>query len=131
MDTKVRNKFPNRLPPCAGRNIRKYRLMRNISGRQLAALTGVSPSFISCLECGKRNGANYPIIKAIANALGCSVQSIMEEDFEPMLTPEERRENLLELLEKILKSEDTMDDKTIRKLEIILKIKENLLKECC
>ena len=120
-------KLSNRLPICTGRNIRKYRHMRELSMKQLADVVGISPSFISCLENNKRSGANYTIIRDIANALGCSIQNLMEEEFDEVLTAEDRRNSLLELLEKILKAENALDDKTIRKLEVILKIKTNLL----
>jgi predicted transcriptional regulator len=61
---KQREKLQNRLSPATGPNIRKYRQQQNMTCSELARVVGISPSFLSCLELGKRKGTNYTILKS-------------------------------------------------------------------
>ena len=51
-----------------GANVRRYRLKRGITQRELAELTGIRADYISKLERGKCN-AQLSRIEAIADAL--------------------------------------------------------------
>lgn len=126
MNQKQKVSFPLRLPDCVGKNIRKYRLEKELTGGQLAEIVGISPSFINYLELGKRTGTNYPILKAIANALGRSVEELMGEAKAPTVSVEEQHYRLLQMLEKVYAAEGFTHDETIRQLQLILKISENM-----
>lgn len=58
-----------------GDNIRKLRIERNLTQKQLGELLGVSAQMIGQYETGVRN-PRYPTIKRIAAALGVLVQDI-------------------------------------------------------
>ncbi|MBE3580582.1 MAG: cupin domain-containing protein [Thermoanaerobacteraceae bacterium] len=62
-----------------GNTIRMQRLAKGLSIRELARLTGLSPSAISQIETGK-SIPNILTMKAIAEALGISVISFLLED---------------------------------------------------
>lgn len=76
-----------------GATIRKQRQARGFSVRELARLTGFSPSAISQIETGK-SVPNILTMKAIADALGISVVSFLLDDLESKISlvkPAERR----------------------------------------
>ncbi len=64
-----------------GTTIRNQRQMKGISVRELARLTGLSPSAISQIETGK-SVPNILTMKAIAEALDISVISFLLDDLE-------------------------------------------------
>ena len=53
-------------------DIRKLRISRNITQRQLAELTGLSQQHISKIENGEI-APTYATLEKIANALGCEI----------------------------------------------------------
>lgn len=58
--------------------VKRFRLARRLSLRQLGEMTGTSASFLSQLERG-RSGANTSTLMQIANALGISVADLFED----------------------------------------------------
>jgi len=56
--------------------VRVYRKHRGMSGKQLADATGLSPSAISDLETGKREGT-APTLRRVADALGVTIDDIV------------------------------------------------------
>ncbi|QGP92624.1 HTH-type transcriptional regulator PuuR [Neomoorella glycerini] len=75
-----------------GATIRLQRMAKGISIRELARLTGLSPSAISQIETGK-SVPNILTMKAIAEALGISVISFLMENLDTKISlvkPEER-----------------------------------------
>jgi transcriptional regulator with XRE-family HTH domain len=125
-----KNENPRDLPACVGVNIRNLRKQRKISGYALAAKVGVCPSFLSRIEKNQRLRVNFTILKGIADALECSVEQIFrEEGSTHMTTVEEQRYKILQLLEKVIVSEDLTHDETVRQLELILKISEKVLED--
>lgn len=76
-----------------GATIREQRVAKGLSLRELARLTGLSPSAISQIETGK-SVPNILTMKAIAEALGISVISFLLEDVDSRISlvkAEERR----------------------------------------
>ena len=60
------------------KNLKYYRLKNNMSKKQLAALTGVTPMAITYYESGERK-PNMEMIKALANALGVRVTDFLND----------------------------------------------------
>ena len=63
----------------AGEHIRKKRLERRISQRQLAAMSGVSNSEISRIEAGERQNPSPGVLRAIAKALDVPYEDLLAE----------------------------------------------------
>lgn len=60
-------------------NVRKYRLARNISQEKLAELAGLHRTYISALECERRN-ISIDNVQKIADALGVEAYRLFMED---------------------------------------------------
>ncbi|QGP92571.1 HTH-type transcriptional regulator PuuR [Neomoorella glycerini] len=76
-----------------GATIRAQRLAKGLSVRELARLTGLSPSAISQIETGK-SVPNVLTLKAIAEALDISVISFLFDELDSRISlvkPDERR----------------------------------------
>jgi len=69
------------MPPVGaiGRNVRRLRDARGWSQSELARRSGVSQSFISELERGKREDALGGILQALARTLGVTVDELLRE----------------------------------------------------
>lgn len=61
-----------------GRRVRSLRLAKGYTLKQLAALTGLSPSFVSMLENGK-TGIAASRLQALAEAFGLSAADLLPE----------------------------------------------------
>jgi DNA-binding XRE family transcriptional regulator len=66
------------LPIQTGNNIREFRNKKGMSLSDLASEIGVSKSYLSCIELGKRNGS-VQIMKSISTILGVSMDTILED----------------------------------------------------
>lgn len=66
-----------------GRNIRRYRAIKNISIEQLSELSGVSPKYLGDVERGKSN-ISIEKLESLATALDIPPSLLLadEEDFE-------------------------------------------------
>ncbi len=62
-----------------GRRIRERRVELNLTLEQLANAVDRAPSQVSSIENGKRE-PRLPLLRALANALGVSVDQLMQSD---------------------------------------------------
>lgn len=62
-----------------GRRIRQRRSQQGMKLEQLATLVDRAPSQISAIENGKRE-PSLPVLRALANALGCSVDELLVDE---------------------------------------------------
>ena len=62
-----------------GRNVARRRVARGWSQSELARRSGVSQTFISSLEGGRRQGAEVNVAAALARALGVTVDELVRE----------------------------------------------------
>lgn len=60
-------------------NLKKIRLMRNLTQIELSKKAGVSQSAISDIETGKRPNPSITIIKCLADALGVNVNDLFKQ----------------------------------------------------
>lgn len=60
-----------------GENIKKFRLLRNLSQKKLGELLGFSARTISDWECGNTE-PNIPTIKKLANVLQISIEELFD-----------------------------------------------------
>jgi transcriptional regulator with XRE-family HTH domain len=63
-----------------GDRIRRYRMARGWSQRELARRAGVRHAMISDLETNKRRSTQLSIFEKLAAALGVSVGALVEDD---------------------------------------------------
>jgi len=61
-----------------GTVIRKLRTKRKWTQEQLAERAGLTRSYITLMESGKRGNPSLPAVKALAKALGVSVGDLLE-----------------------------------------------------
>jgi transcriptional regulator with XRE-family HTH domain len=62
---------------AAGREIRRHRLLRNLSQEQLAERAGLHRNYVGFLERGERN-ASLTTLFAISRALDMSLPALLE-----------------------------------------------------
>jgi transcriptional regulator with XRE-family HTH domain len=75
--------------PASLKQLRTYRLRRGYTQEHLGALVGVSGSFISMLEAGKRRGASLDLLVRLAAALGVTPNHLLaDHPDEPYRTPD-------------------------------------------
>jgi XRE family transcriptional regulator, master regulator for biofilm formation len=76
-----------------GDRIRRYRLARGWSMRELARRAGVRHAMISDLETNKRTSTQLSVFEKLAAALETSVGSLVEDDGteDPCAAPHTRR----------------------------------------
>ena len=67
-------------PGVLGRNVARLRVARGWSQSELARRSGVSQTFISSLEGGRRQGAEVNVAAALARALGVTVDELVREE---------------------------------------------------
>lgn len=63
-----------------GRNIARLRADRGWTQTELARRSGVTQSFISALEGGRRQDAEARFVQAIAKALGVTMDGLLREE---------------------------------------------------
>lgn len=68
MQTKFKNYTTDEIKKTFGKNIKKYRIIKNITQQELAEKLKISTVFVSRLENGKY-GVQFKNIVAIANIL--------------------------------------------------------------
>ena len=129
MNVALQSTITHDLPVWMGENIRKIRQQQSISCNKLAKLVGVSTSFISKIERGERLRVNFSIIKKIADVLGLNLDLIGEEGGAGMTSAEKQRYRILQLLEKIIVSDELTHDETIQQLELVLEISNKVLND--
>lgn len=61
-------------------NIRKFRLIKNYSLKDLSKMTNLSSGYLSHLENGSRNNPSMKTMLKICNALGRSLTDIFDEE---------------------------------------------------
>ena len=61
-----------------GENLKRLRIKNNLTQRQLAELVGVSCSFITFIEKGRKT-PSLPLAHDIAVALHCTVDDLLRE----------------------------------------------------
>lgn len=57
--------------------ITEWRIKRQLSQNKLAKLSGVPQSVICDIESGKTKAPRIDTVKAIANALGCTIEQLL------------------------------------------------------
>lgn len=100
-----------------GKNIRKYRLLRNLRQEALAELTDLSPNFISMVERGEKTLSMDSFLR-IANVLGVSSDMLLADVLETGYVI--KASLLTEKLEKLSKKDRDM----------VFDVLETLLKHC-
>lgn len=66
--------------PCiVGRNVRRLREAQGLSGLALAQRAGISQGHLSDLEAGWKKNPSVRIAKALADALGVTVDDLLRE----------------------------------------------------
>ena len=74
---------PNPMAAAVGRALKEARLRRELTTRQVAALAGVSQSFLSNVENG-RTLPSVPSLYALAGSLGIAPAELLPESFAPL-----------------------------------------------
>lgn len=86
-----------------GDKIKSLRLKKELSAKQLAEATSLTPAYLSMLEKGKRTNPSLEIIQELANALDTTVDYLLSDD-----------ENLTD---KVLKEKNDLTDKDKKDIE--------------
>ncbi|TCO52977.1 helix-turn-helix domain-containing protein [Actinocrispum wychmicini] len=74
-----------------GRNVRRLRLLRDMSQEATAGLAGISAGYLSLIESGNRAVSKRATLEALANALRVSPFELTEKPWERTLTQDEER----------------------------------------
>ena len=88
-----------------GRNIRAFRLQRDLTQEQLAERSGICPSFIGHIERGTRKLSVDSLCK-IAGVLGCSVDALLEVAVEENEKKQQSAREILRHMMQILDEND-------------------------
>jgi len=67
-------------PSIVGRNVRRLRESRGMSGNALAKAAGMAQSQVWDLEAGRTQNPTAPVLQALARALGVTVDELLRED---------------------------------------------------
>lgn len=103
-----------------GRNIRQIRRSKNLSQRQLAAMTGINFTYISRIENGKLEFSEFPseaTIHKLADALDADEEELL---LMAKKIPESIRQRVLEqpdAFRKIARLDDAALDKLVRQID--------------
>ena len=103
-----------------GRNIRQIRRSKNLSQRQLAAMTGINFTYISRIENGKLEFSEFPseaTIHKLADALDADEEELL---LMAKKIPASIRERVLEqpdAFRKIARLDDAALDKLVRQID--------------
>lgn len=62
-----------------GENVHKYRLIKQYTQEELAELSGLHRTYISCIELGKKN-ASLKVIENLANILEVDICNLFKEE---------------------------------------------------
>lgn len=107
-----------------GKQIKKYREIKNISQRKLGELTGISAGYIGDIERGgktKNSSVSMKNICKIAEVLGVSIDDLAGDNLEYKKLSSDN-----EIFNKIARELDSM---SINKLEFLQKLISILLKD--
>ena len=67
--------------PCiVGRNVRRLREARGMSGNALAKAAGLSQAQVWELEAGRKRNPSVHVAQALARALGVTVDELLRDD---------------------------------------------------
>ena len=71
--------MPERPGVVVGRNVRRLREARGMSGNALAGAADITQSYVSDLEAGKVTSPGLAMVQALARALGVAVDELLRE----------------------------------------------------
>lgn len=97
-----------------GDKIKSLRLKKELSAKQLAEATSLTPAYLSMLEKGKRTNPSLDIIQELANALDTTVDYLLSDD-ENLTDKVSKEKN--ELTDKDKKDIEKSLDATLKQLE--------------
>lgn len=72
------NKEIREIDPRFGYIIKRTRIQKGYSLKELKELTGISESYLNRLELNERKNPTYPIMQRIAVALGLNIAELLE-----------------------------------------------------
>ncbi len=107
-----------------GRRIKTIRKRKNLSQAELAELADLTPSFLSCVETGRR-GINLEAFVDIANALGVSADYILSDSIKNNV--ETVRRDYLDILEDCDDYERRVITEAARSLKRCLRENKHIL----
>lgn len=61
-----------------GHNVNKHRVLKKMTQRELAKVSGVSLSIINWLECGKQDNVTIKTLQKFADAFRCSPLDLLK-----------------------------------------------------
>jgi len=97
-----------------GDKIKSLRLKKELSAKQLAEATSLTPAYLSMLEKGKRTNPSLDIIQELANALDTTVDYLLSDD-EDLTDKASKEKN--DLTDKDKKDIEKSLDATLKQLE--------------
>ena len=97
-----------------GDKIKSLRLKKELSAKQLAEATSLTPAYLSMLEKGKRTNPSLDIIQELANALDTTVDYLLSDD-EDLTDKVSKQKN--DLTDKDKKDIEKSLDATLKQLE--------------
>ncbi len=97
-----------------GDKIKSLRLKKELSAKQLAEATSLTPAYLSMLEKGKRTNPSLDIIQELANALDTTVDYLLSDD-ENLTDKVSKEKN--DLTDKDKKDIEKSLDATLKQLE--------------
>ncbi len=97
-----------------GDKIKSLRLKKELSAKQLAEATSLTPAYLSMLEKGKRTNPSLDIIQELANALDTTVDYLLSDD-EDLTDKVSKEKN--DLTDKDKKDIEKSLDATLKQLE--------------
>lgn len=97
-------------------SIKKHRKQQGLSQQMLAEITGISPKFLSKLECAKCGAPSIITVMKLARALDKSVSELLE----PQSTSNEKRFHL-ERINSFL-NERVRSEAHLRNIAMVLEI---------
>lgn len=62
------------------KNLKHFRKIKNISQRELAEQTNVTPAYIALLETGDRTNPSYSVLKKLSKALDVPISVLLQNE---------------------------------------------------
>ncbi len=97
-----------------GDKIKSLRLKKELSAKQLAEATSLTPAYLSMLEKGKRTNPSLDIIQELANALDTTVDYLLSDDENLTDKVSNKKDNLTDIDKKDI---EKSLDATLKQLE--------------